>query len=666
MLGFWDEMLKALRQLAGKPQKKNVSATTSTLASETPPDAPVRHALAATDLGGSPQIAKKRIIFDISDLVQFLRESRIPSGIQRVQLNIIHYAVTDFRDEANSIIVYFDQAQNEWVHITQPHFHALYKATEAHDETDEEAFQALMGNLSAGEPLAAHLAKLGSQDQFFLANIGSSWWIENYFMKLRELRKHHDLRYVPMIHDCIPLMVPQYCPAALVEDFRHWFFSAMLEADEIITNSEWSARDIRRNLNAVLTDAQLPIHPIALNGDMRSHLAARDLAGGELIRHILPISAPFILCVGTLERRKNHLLLFKAWARLVERHGMAATPYLVCLGRSGWLFDEAAEYLRANPALHERILLISSVTDGVLAALYAHCLFTITNSFYEGWGLPITESLSFDTLPLVASNTSLTEAGGKAAAYFLDNNLDDLGEKLEMLIYDHAKRQELRDQARVNANIRDWRSIARDFIWHILATEPKALVRQARFPSLPLGRLIHLGKAPSATPPLEAALGGLLRDGLNWHRPEDWGSWTKPGVAGISVPLPDLLAEQDLLLCLRLRGPAFATPIKINFFADGQHVFGPIEREVGRGKRFGLWFHLRLKARKLRLDIDGGSGTSLGPNDRDVGIGITHLMLCHADDAEARRTFLEAFPEFGLASRLKGRAALERIDIAAQ
>ena len=77
-------------------------------------------------------------------------------------------------------------------------------------------------------------------------------------------------------------------------------------------------------------------------------------------------------------------------------------------------------------------------------------------------------------------------------------------------------------------------------------------------------------------------------------------------------------------------------------------------------------FHLRLKARKLRLDIDGGSGTSLGPNDRDVGIGITHLMLCHADDAEARRTFLEAFPEFGLASRLKGRAALERIDIAAQ
>jgi hypothetical protein len=125
------------------------------------------------------------------------------------------------------------------------------------------------------------------------------------------------------------------------------------------------------------------------------------------------------------------------------------------------------------------------------------------------------------------------------------------------------------------------------------------------------------------------------------------------------------MAEQDFLFCLRLRGPAFATPIKINIFADGEHVFGPIERTIGRGKRLGLWFSLRLKAKQLRLDIDGGAGTSLGPNDRDVGIGVTHLMLCHAEDAEARRSFLRAFPEFGLASRIKGRAILERIDIPA-
>ena len=142
-------------------------------------------------------------------------------------------------------------------------------------------------------------------------------------------------------------------------------------------------------------------------------------------------------------------------------------------------------------------------------------------------------------------------------------------------IFDTAKRLALRDHARAKAEIRDWRIVADEFIDRILATEPSAPLRQEKCLRLPLGHLIHLGKAPAATPPSERALGDLLRDGLNWHRPEDWGSWTKPGVARLCLPLPDDMAEQDFLFCLRLRGPAFATPIKINIFADGEVVFGP-------------------------------------------------------------------------------------------
>ena len=611
------------------------------------------------------QAARQRIIFDISDLILYLRESRVPTGIQRVQLNIIHYAVTELREKANPIIVYFDQIRNDWIFMDNAVFLALYQATEAHAATDEEAFHALMQSLTEGAPLPAYLAGEAAQDRLFLANLGSSWWIENYFQKVRELRKLHDLRYVPMIHDCIPLMVPEHCPVALVEDFRQWFLAAMLEADAVLTNSHWSARDIRRNLDMALPDAVLPIHPIALNGDMRSHIALRDLAEQQAVQHILPAGASFVLSVGTLESRKNHILLFKAWARLMQRHDVATIPYLICLGRAGWLFDEAAEFLRSHPTLHERVLLISSLTDGALATLYEQCLFSIFNSFYEGWGLPITESLSFGALPLVARNTSLTEAGGHAAIYFEGNDPDDLDSKLEMLIFDHAKRAMLRNQARANAQIRDWRSISDEFMQYILDTKPSAAPRQAQFLHVPLGRLIHLGKAPQGTPKLEIALGATLRDGLNWHRPEDWGSWTKPGVARLFLPFPEELADQDALCCLRLRGPAFATPIRISFLADGERIFGPIEREIGRGKRLGLWFQLRLKAAHLCIDIDGGPGTSLGPNDRDVGIGVTHLMLCRAEDAEARRNFLNAFPEFGLASRLKGRAILERIEVPA-
>jgi len=52
--------------------------------------------------------ARSRIIFDISDLIQYLGENRVPTGIQRVQLNIIHYAIVESRDQVNPIIVYFE------------------------------------------------------------------------------------------------------------------------------------------------------------------------------------------------------------------------------------------------------------------------------------------------------------------------------------------------------------------------------------------------------------------------------------------------------------------------------------------------------------------------------------------------------------------------------
>ena len=70
---------------------------------------------------------------------------------------------------------------------------------------------------------------------------------------------------------------------------------------------------------------------------------------------------------------------------------------------------EAAARERAREDL--QIITIQGTSAAIaLAALYGRALFTVTNSFYEGWGLPVTESLSFGRVPLVARNTSLTEA----------------------------------------------------------------------------------------------------------------------------------------------------------------------------------------------------------------------------------------------------------------
>lgn len=604
-----------------------------------------------------------RLMFDISDLVQYMREWRVPSGIQRVQLNIIYFALTEFTALANPILVYFDQASGKWLPVEAELFLALHNAAESSDEILEEDLEKILQRLDDADMAEDYLdAQLQAHD-FILVNLGTSWWVENYFLKLRELRKLYNIRYVPMIHDVIPLTAPEHCAQRLVEEFCQWFSTLPFEVDGAVTNSQWSAMDVRHYVAEFLPDAVFPIHPIALNGDMRRDFSTRAITAKDTIRHFLPAGASFVLCVGTLESRKNQLLLFRAWEKLLERHDTADVPVLVCLGKAGWLFDEAAEFLRLRSSLNSKIMLVSSITDQSLAALYRESLFTVFNSFYEGWGLPVTESLSFGALPLIACNTSLTEAGGRAAVYFRSDDLDDLCDKLETLIFNVAERQRQSNEARVNANLRDWKDIAREFLNTIIAVQPSASIRQAALLRAPIGRIVHLGKSNALAPSIDLAMANLLRDGLNWHRLEEWGAWTTPGTAAIRLPLPDEFIGQDLLLFLRLRGTAVDTCITVSCWQDDERLGIPIEEVIGHGARYSLILRLKAHSPNLSLKIDAGTGSSLGPGDRDVGIGVTHLMLCPADDTTAQHHFMNTFPELRQHVADGARANLRRIEI---
>jgi glycosyltransferase involved in cell wall biosynthesis len=78
-----------------------------------------------------------------------------------------------------------------------------------------------------------------------------------------------------------------------------------------------------------------------------------------------------------------------------------------------------AEYLGG------KIVLIENPTDAELDALYRGCMFTVFPSLYEGWGLPVTESLALGKPCVIANGTSLPEAGGPLARYFDPDNAND-------------------------------------------------------------------------------------------------------------------------------------------------------------------------------------------------------------------------------------------------
>ena len=205
-----------------------------------------------------------------------------------------------------------------------------------------------------------------------------------------------------MIHDLIPSLAPQYVTwnddSAAIQTIRI--------SDLLIVNSDATRRDV-----LAFADAHGLTVPKIVKLPMAS--ALRDLQPArpaQLERRALE-EGRFVLSVGTVTIRKNQQLLLDVWEQLIETRGKSDVPTLIIVGRRGWLYDETVSRLERTPALNGVVRHISDASDENIAWLYEHCAFTVFPSLYEGWGLPVSESLDFGKVCLTSYRTSLPEAG---------------------------------------------------------------------------------------------------------------------------------------------------------------------------------------------------------------------------------------------------------------
>ena len=124
-----------------------------------------------------------------------------------------------------------------------------------------------------------------------------------------------------------------------------------------------------------------------------------------------------------MEPRKNHELAVRVWRKLDDeiragtRHP-ETVPTLVFAGKPGWLVADLLAQLDAMHWLDGRIRLLRDPSDAELRALYEGCLFTFIPSWFEGWGLPVSESLALGKPCVASSATAIPEAGGALCRYF--------------------------------------------------------------------------------------------------------------------------------------------------------------------------------------------------------------------------------------------------------
>ena len=570
-----------------------------------------------------------QLIFDVSDLLGYFPDNRAPTGIQRVQMEVITALLA--RPPARKIrICRFLPDRGSWVQVPPAMFLPLCEASRAGGDPGAPDWRKTYDRLNAA-------TRSGGAMDFgadcVLINLGSSWWLKDYFLQIRELKVSHGVRYVPLIHDVIPAKTPQFCDKALVAEFIPWVVDVIDNADYFLANSNATKKDLIEfagKIGRPLTDDMVGV--VQLNADYRSEGAQKD----GVRPTFAPIGRPYVLLVSTWEIRKNQIGALSAWRQLINEFGADKVPQLVLVGKQGYRGNEVVEKVREDEVLASRVTLLQKLSDAELAHLYRNCLFTLYPSAYEGWGLPVTEALCYGKVPLVANNSSLPEAGGSFAYFFADGSPSDMLASLKMLISDRSRITARESKIAAEFHPRSWHDIAAEMRDHVTAWHGQYEAVEWSPPHAQVGQYYPMFRR--FTDAYWPGMGDAerFRRGVNWWALETWGGWTHPAGARLSMCVDP---GREVVLAIAVRNPA-PLECEVQVRATDSALLMS-SRIAGTQSR---WIFVPCRIERDTIDITITSDRSIHPDGdwRQLSVGVSGFFLIDATDPASRRDFIEA------------------------
>lgn len=253
---------------------------------------------------------------------------------------------------------------------------------------------------------------------------------------------------VALFHDAIALRRPELSPPATVARFPG-YLQELLAFDGVAAVSEESRHSL-----AAYWDW--------LGVKQRPELVAIPLGSEAVTPAPMPPGpgAPIVLCVGTLEGRKNHIALLEACAEL-WRSGAAFELHLIGAAHAQ-TGAAAMERIRQLQAEGKPVRYDGPVNDTALAEAYAACSFTVYPSLLEGFGLPVLESLAHGRPCICSARGALGESTRGGGCVALDRvDAPALRDAIAGLLASPAQRTRLAAEARARPH-RTWGDYTRD------------------------------------------------------------------------------------------------------------------------------------------------------------------------------------------------------------
>lgn len=242
------------------------------------------------------------------------------------------------------------------------------------------------------------------------------------------------IRSVVTIHDVCYKTFPDMFPFTERSIYELKYRHSCLNSSRIITISESTKRDIIELLGV---DAhKIDVIYQAINPTFYSRQS--DIEVSKVIdKYNIP--KEYILSVGSINSRKNLLGIVHAYTLLPKELQIP----LVIVGNGGEYKEQVLRFA-TNAGIENKLIMLGNLTSSVdLQAIYQQAELLIYPSFYEGFGLPVTEALLCGT-PVITSNvSSLPEAAGPGALYVDPTNIAQIAQSIEKLLIDTKLRAEL-------------------------------------------------------------------------------------------------------------------------------------------------------------------------------------------------------------------------------
>ncbi|TZG27957.1 glycosyltransferase family 4 protein [Sphingomonas montanisoli] len=213
-----------------------------------------------------------------------------------------------------------------------------------------------------------------------------------------------------LIHDLIPIEFPEYARPGGAEAHRLRMQTVAENAAVVLANSKATAQSFKHFLTGSTHAPRIEVAHLGTDQRLIDRTPNADWPQSP--------SKPYFVIVGTIEPRKNHLLLLHVWRKIVETMGPAA-PSLIVIGRRGWENENIVDLLERCEPLRDHVYEYASLSDETMHMILRGARALLLPSFAEGFGMPVTEAMAIG-IPVICSDLPALREASDNLAEFID------------------------------------------------------------------------------------------------------------------------------------------------------------------------------------------------------------------------------------------------------